>query len=777
MRFMVSKIRNESGLKNLIDELKNQNENNKLKKEYNIYIDFEQSNSKKMKFISNFIFNNFKDDKYNYIFIIHINRNFNKNKNERIYSLPDINPEIDQLFIDNLNGNNKMTLTDLLKKDIIKILEENKDELKLKEEFNKILINTLTKELNEKGFENNIIDTYISEIENYMKEEDIIKDKIIEITYKFIDNNNDEEKKCKDIINKIYKENYINQYDIDITSCIIKYIKENIFNTYLKKIFLILEDNNIFTTILDLKKNGYKVLTQNLVEEIVTKYLDEITIEKNEIYKPKFLYNYNIPGFYNFYINISDYINKNITPNYFSNEKKIRELLKADVDKIREFHEKEESLLNDVNKYIANNKFIMDIVNKISMDLIFEDYITYYLQKYRNKDDFYNKDDIYHKLIELLLKLRYNEENEIIKNNDKINILIIKIIWIESNVNYIINIFKIFESAIPIFNNSNTLFNKIEDLILKENEIKINYIINEMKNPEHTKEVNECYYLLLASICYSITSDEIELKELNNKGDNEIEVTHYLSILIDINKILQNLNNDLYIYLNEMYIIDELIKIIELFTKKNNIKKINEIKNLMRENAYIIQKNDNNKDKLSEELIKNFETIYDLIIKDEVIEKNDKDYYYDKIRYIIFKEIKKIPDINYRYKIFEKLLESDEMIKKSNDIFQILLKNYVKKDKYKDNRNNILSSEEYIVKLIDNKLKNNFVLSETLLYFFEKNSLNYLNNIIGTKKEIVKENKKKESIIISLEDEPLDILKDCIEVLNFYIFEPNKLKS
>ena len=56
MRFMVSKIRNESGLKNLIDELKNQNENIKLKKEYNIYIDFEQSNSKKMKFISLCVF-------------------------------------------------------------------------------------------------------------------------------------------------------------------------------------------------------------------------------------------------------------------------------------------------------------------------------------------------------------------------------------------------------------------------------------------------------------------------------------------------------------------------------------------------------------------------------------------------------------------------------------------------------------------------------------------------------------------------------------------------
>ena len=63
--------------------------------------------------------------------------------------------------------------------------------------------------------------------------------------------------------------------------------------------------------------------------QLKKQYLDEITIEKNEIYKPKFLYNYNIPGFYNFYINISDYINKNITPNYFSNEKKNKRIIKS----------------------------------------------------------------------------------------------------------------------------------------------------------------------------------------------------------------------------------------------------------------------------------------------------------------------------------------------------------------------------------------------------------------------------------------------------------------
>lgn len=64
---MVSEIRSEDGLKTIIEEIKNKNENN-YKKEYNIYIDFEQSNSKNIKFISNFILNNFKKDKYHYIY-------------------------------------------------------------------------------------------------------------------------------------------------------------------------------------------------------------------------------------------------------------------------------------------------------------------------------------------------------------------------------------------------------------------------------------------------------------------------------------------------------------------------------------------------------------------------------------------------------------------------------------------------------------------------------------------------------------------------------------
>ena len=243
--FMVSQIRSEDGLKNLIDEIKNQNENIKLKKEYNICIHFEQSNSEKIKFISNFIINNFMEDQYNYLIIIHINRKFNKKSHEKIYSLTDINPDINQLFIDNLNAS-KIKLNDLLENDILIIIEENKDDMKIKEEFNKTLKNFIINELNDIILNEKTKNDYISEIQNYINEEESFKGKIIEIAFKLIKNDKEEEEiNCKDIIEKIYATNYIDIYTIDIISCLIEYINKNIFNKYLKIIFQTLEDNNI----------------------------------------------------------------------------------------------------------------------------------------------------------------------------------------------------------------------------------------------------------------------------------------------------------------------------------------------------------------------------------------------------------------------------------------------------------------------------------------------------------------------------------------------------
>ena len=195
--------------------------------------------------------------------------------------------------------------------------------------------------------------------------------------------------------------------------------------------------------------------------------------------------------------------------------------------------------------------------------MVLNDYITYYLDKYISDN---SQNEINNKLIELLLSLRFNEEkNQIIKNNnDPTKLLLIKIMWIESNVNYILYILKLFSYAKELFNdNGNNLYNIIKDIINDESK-NIKYITNDNRNPEHTREVNECFYIILAALCYSITSEQIKLTESFNFENDKVEVNFYCNILKEINNILQVLNNDLYIYLNKMYIIDELKEIIEL---------------------------------------------------------------------------------------------------------------------------------------------------------------------------------------------------------------------
>ena len=104
-----------------------------------IFISFEQFNSNKIKFVSEYIKKNYEKDNYKYLFIIHIQRNFNPEINNVIYSIPDIDPQIDQLFIDNLNGPNNISLRDLLKKPTKIIMSENSAYMNLNDEFNRLL--------------------------------------------------------------------------------------------------------------------------------------------------------------------------------------------------------------------------------------------------------------------------------------------------------------------------------------------------------------------------------------------------------------------------------------------------------------------------------------------------------------------------------------------------------------------------------------------------------------------------------------------------------------
>ena len=733
MSFDMVKFLFESGgaFKRIINEKKIINENQILNKEDYIYMHLEQSDIKYIEYISNYILQNYKADKYNYIIIIHINRNFG-NHSDNINYLLDINPNINQLFIDDLNGKNNLTLKDILANKTKDILSNDKKFFDLDKKFYKTLKYFLTRELNSGSFIKNYKE-YIDKIINYMKNEEIIKDKIIGLVIKLIDNSKEYDD-SKNIIDLIYKNKIINKYHIDIISCFKEYIIEEIFTKYLIKIFLILEDNNIFTTLSEIETNNYKYLERNTIEDLLLKYLEGITIEKCYKYKCKFLLGYNIPTLYNFYSSLSNYININIKLDYSNNENDLREELDSHIKIKREFYKNEKFLLDKVFKEFENNyENILYILDKISIDLIFKDYIIYYLKKYNNNLYHYNIDDIYNKIIEILIKLRFNKENEIMKNNNKTKILLIKIIWIESNVEYIINILKIIEMALKIFNyNEKILFDKINELINTGN---INYITNKNRNPPHTKEVNECYYILLASICYSITSNEIQLIEFNNNKkseNNNIEINKYYSILKDIINILQKLDYDLFIFLYEKYIISELIYIIELF-KNNNITKINEIKNIIRESCFIIQEYALNNDEFEsiQKLLSNFEKL-DLILSN-LENKNEK--YYNILTKKYSEEIKKLYDTDYRYVIMKKILEKNEIVKRSIDIFQILLDDNLEIEDFRYNRNIVLYDNDTITNHLEKELKLNLVLKETMLYLLEKKSLIYIQNAADEEKK------------------------------------------
>ena len=180
---------------------------------------------------------------------------------------------------------------------------------------------------------------------------------------------------------------------------------------------------------------------------------------------------------------------------------------------------------------------------KIPENLFFNDYFNFYLDKYYYNNIDMNINNNYenscylsygnHKVLNLLLKLRFqenkknseenddniNDENDD-NNEDNFKKKIKKICWLESNVNYIIDIVVIYNELKQHFQKEQKNDENEEKLFkIMENNMKdlnIKYITNEDKNPDITKYVNECYYLILASIVYSVLPPYIDFTKLKN---------------------------------------------------------------------------------------------------------------------------------------------------------------------------------------------------------------------------------------------------------------------
>ena len=115
-------------------------------------------------------------------------------------------------------------------------------------------------------------------------------------------------------------------------------------------------------------------------------------------------------------------------------------------------------------------------------------------------------DDCKHKLINILLDIRFNNKNE----NTHIELFLKKINWMLSNKDYIKKILNIYDILGNIFDQNESI--TIIERTLKEQNLR--YITHKKKNPIITTKVNECFYKKIAFLSLNEKLDGDKLTEI-----------------------------------------------------------------------------------------------------------------------------------------------------------------------------------------------------------------------------------------------------------------------
>ena len=820
---LISEIKRESDLIELINEKKFRSHKNNN----NFFImHFYQHELNKINFIINTLKNNFQDEKLKFIFIVHIERIMDTRKKEKLYSIPNVDENVDQIFIDNLNGLD-ISLDLIAKIGILNIIKD-KELVDLYNEFNRTF----------KAYYNKYYDKYdkLNFIENYMPKMitylaknkrfiDIIISKSFDLIIKNKKNSSKDEIEnlvsFNEMVKEIFDNSYITHNTIDIVSLIINdVIIDKKLREAMKKVIDVLESNNFLCTLLALdNKNNKSYFNKEDLFYMIQEFLNSVKIED---IKGKVIFDnrYLVPGFFPFYKNISDFISKEVTKKFFKNEKWLRGLLGGNIIKSKAyFHSEEAKFLGVVNDEIIKDKddlyeFVNKVINKCPIDLLLNDYIYYFLSKYNEKkeimktfeeinentsnissfendEEFQKEEEVddsigvfYMKIIRQIIDLKYKEDSKImIENKDnEFKKFLIKIIWLESNKDYILTIIQLFSEVLKEiygYKKINIFLEQINNLISNN---KIKYITIEKRNPEHTREVNECFYIILGCLYLAITDLEkiIIYDPKNNKDKIEIEenqvevkIDNYLKCLDHIIKDSQPFNDMLYLYSNELYIIINLNSIINLLNiQKNkyiNIKIIQNIIINLRESIDIIRENKLDKTK---KLRENIDYLINLI-SDNLQEKGEE--YYSLLRNILFEEILKVRDKNYRFEIFKSyIINEKEILLNSNRIFDVLFQGFVSpsKEKMLDSISNFENRKDEILLFLEEKIsyKKNGYISQILLYYFEKICHIYLDNYFKSKID----NKNEKNL---LENQPLEVFKKCSILSSKFNESNSKIKN
>ena len=743
-----------------------------------------------------------------FILIVHILRIFNSelknlDKNDKKY-LEILNKkclkqtisnlsDYYQIFIDNLNGDKDPTLDAVIPLKGDKIFENF---LKLDKEMDNNIYSSLS------FLKYNIMFPFgnINKL-NY-------KDNLI----KFIKNDKDVRKNINDYINKHlleYKNSIKNtlensegdgiqieiyEKDIDIISILKNYLS-NLYKTHLVRIIFKLEKVSYFSSLILInqkeslfketnesnKEFKKKIISQfsELLFENFSKEDIKIT-EKINSNMVNIVLGLEIPGIKFVFENIVKKINENINK-FRINEFNLRIMKKdSEEDMVNDYWKELKKCCNFTVIEIKNEIFISKIINKLTEDelnlfyeILINDYYIFFINNnlnYNDNNTISTNIESIKKMLSLLIEIKnekygnkieeQNEQEINIKNKNKLKEIANTINWIECYKEEIIIILKIYAKLDLKINN---LYELIKDIINgNKNNIKNE---NSDRSPQYTAIVNEVIFLGIDSLLKILISNEKLFKDINDVQKLIELINFYREILQDISK----LKNNLMLYSKEMYSLEEIVEIFDLFyiNKINKKEYFGEILKYFSNETELI--NNKEEKEYTKNLKNNFDKLYKTLSKHIKKDKN-----FPKLMNIILvNEFNKIDDKKFRIELMNIWITNDELIYNSSNLIELILGKYLKTDctRFKDNINYLQECD--LIEFLNNNCKKNDILEEMLINCFEFHISLYFKEI-----EKEKENFKKYLIKEEGNDEEcgaFQIFSDSIDKLsdknmeNFFI--------
>ena len=676
-----------------------------------------------------------------------------------------------QIFIDNLNADENVSINNLLKMDECDMLKKclNEDEELTKNIYQSLFymkynIKSSVGELNQ--------DTYINKLINYIENNKFIRNLINEYIMKSIDFKGD-------LLGSLFKTDKIfEERDIDIINVVKKFLSL-LYKKQLSLLIFKAEKDFIFSSLLTFNENEKNDNNESLISVIYEEISEEQRNEKKELEKKELygiikniinrnteeyfknlannktiirlneriganninsIIGLNLPGSKTALFKIIHKIKEEISNNYYQNEMNLRgyqkgsdeELNKEKQNYYDELNKYNNDTLNEIEKQefiIFNEKYYNNNENefKVFFSFLLNDYYTLYIDNNLNKSN--NKREnqeeqknsekengiILENTKKFLKLLIFYKNKSLNRNCNQLQLMANIINWLESYEEEISILLKMFSKLNKMVPN---VYESIENIILNK---EIRYGIYE-QNSEYTKIVNEVFFLGMESILRVLTSDMSIYQKL---GENfEDNLTRMQNTNKDIMQDALQLNIVLSLGSKEIYSLQEIIELIDVFII-NNIKTQDNIISLIYyfnvQTKYII----NNYEIL---LSNNLQKFYDFINK-----TIGKDKHFHKIICeILYHEFLKISDENYRIQILKIILDNkqnNQYIINSTQIIRIIIRNIISNNPSQDLIDNKIfyNNDSPLITML-NSIKNPF-LDEILLNIFEGEIIHYFESI------------------------------------------------